>query len=231
MTLLTTTELKINLTTMSCIPELVGQSNYPIWSTWIHSVLQASFMFEFVNGTLTYNSLQDTADQNKWKMLDHHMLGLMAGTVNNSLTSRFWLGWPTELSFSGECYRCLGLPTLFPHPILSTIPLPMEHDNQWQRDLLRDLGSVCRWQCSEHHLLKAESTTPLLSISFSFWTYLYHCQHDYVPHCFVSSCLHSCVSMIYSSFSPHNHAYFYMSFLFTLIDIASSAALSLCAAS
>ena len=46
-------------------------------------------MFEFVNGTLTYNSLQDTADQNKWKMLDHHMLGLMAGTVNNSLTSRF----------------------------------------------------------------------------------------------------------------------------------------------
>ena len=33
MVLLTSTELKINSTIMSCIPELVGQSNYPIWST------------------------------------------------------------------------------------------------------------------------------------------------------------------------------------------------------
>ena len=59
----------------------------------------------------------------------------------------------------------------------------MGHNNQWQRDLLRDLESICRWQCSEHHLLKAESITSLLSISFSFRTYLYDHQHDYATHC------------------------------------------------
>ena len=42
------------------------------------------------------------------------------------------------------CYRCLEPPTFFSHFILPTIPLPMEHDNQQQRDLLRDLGPVHR---------------------------------------------------------------------------------------
>ena len=107
----------------------------------------------------------------------------------------------------------------------------MGHDNQQWRDLLGDLGSVCRCQCSEHCLLKAESTAPLLSISFLLQTYLYHCQHDYTSHCFMSSHLHSCVSMIDSSPSLHNHAYSYMSFPLTLIDITFLAALSLCIAS
>ena len=54
-------------------------------------------------------------------------------------------------------------PAFFHHPALSTIPFLMGYDNQWQRDLLGDLESVCRQWCSEHHLLKAESTASLLS--------------------------------------------------------------------
>ena len=46
---------------------------------------------------------------------------------------------------SGVCYRYLGPSTLFLYFVLPTIPLPMGHDNQQQRDLLRDLGPVCRW--------------------------------------------------------------------------------------
>ena len=65
MALPTSTELKIDSTIMSCIPKLVGQSNYSIWNTRVHFVLQAYSMFEFVNGTLTHNGLQDTADWNK----------------------------------------------------------------------------------------------------------------------------------------------------------------------
>ena len=129
------------------------------------------------------------------------------------------------------CYRRLGPPAFSPHSILSTIPLLMGRDNQQQRNPLRDLGPVCRWQYSKCHLLKRLSPPPLsLSISFHVQTYLYHCQHDYALHCFLSSHLHSCVSMIDSSLPPHNHAYSYMSFLLIFIDIASSAMLFLCIA-
>ena len=99
MALPTSIKLKINSTTMSCIPELVGQSNYLIWSTRVQSVLQAYSMFELVDGTLTHNGLQDIADQNKWKMLDCHMLGIMAGTVNDSLTSHVDFNWADQQNF------------------------------------------------------------------------------------------------------------------------------------
>ena len=137
---------------------------------------------------------------------------------------------PTPSSTSMNCYRHLGPPTFFPHPIFPTVPLSIEHDNQQQRDFLRDLKPVHRWQCSKHHPLKAESTTSLLPFPFHFWTYLYHRQHNYAPHCFTSSCLHSCVNIIDSSLPPCNHAYSYVLFVLTLIDIASSAMLSLCTA-
>ena len=99
MALPTSTELKIDSTTMSHIPELVGQSNYPIWSTRVRSVLQAYSMFEFIDGTLTHNGLQDAADRNKWKMLDHRVLGLMAGTVNDSLTSHVDFDWADQQNY------------------------------------------------------------------------------------------------------------------------------------
>ena len=99
MALPTSTELKIDSTTMSCIPELVSQSNYPIWSTQVRSVLQAYPVFEFIDETLTHNGLQDTADCNKWKMLDRHVLGLMAGTVNDSLTSHVDFDWADQQNY------------------------------------------------------------------------------------------------------------------------------------
>ena len=99
MSLPTSTELKIDSTTMSCIPELVGQSNYPIWSTRVRSVLQAYSVFEFIDRTLTHNGLQDAADRNKWKMLDCRVLGLMAGTVNDSLTSHVDFEWADQQNY------------------------------------------------------------------------------------------------------------------------------------
>ena len=99
MALPTSTELKINSTTMFHIPELVGQSNYPIWSTQACSVLQAYSMFEFIDETLTHNGLQDVADHKKWKMLHHCMLGLMAGTVNDSFTSHVDFEWADQQNY------------------------------------------------------------------------------------------------------------------------------------
>ena len=67
-------------------------------------------------------------------------------------------GGDVETSWSttsyAMCYRCLGPPTFFPYPALSTIPLLVGPDNQWWRNLLRDPGPVHRWWCSKHHLLK-----------------------------------------------------------------------------
>ena len=86
------------------------------------------------------------------------------------------------------CYRHLGLPTFFPYPALSTVPLSVGHNNQWWRDLLRDLRPICRWWCSEHHLLRAESTASLLShflfildsfISLSAWLCLVSLSHHH----------------------------------------------------
>ena len=56
-------------------------------------------MFEFVDRTLIHNDLQDAADHNKWKVLDYHVLGLMAGTVNNSLTSHVDFKWADQQNF------------------------------------------------------------------------------------------------------------------------------------
>ena len=100
-----------------------------------------------------------------------------------------WSLWGTAGGFGCSatttlCYRCLEPPTFFPYSVLSTSPLSMGHDNQQQRDLLRDLGPIHRQWCYKHCLLKAESITSLLLISFSFWTYLYCYQHDYATYHF-----------------------------------------------
>ena len=56
-------------------------------------------MFEFIDRTLIHNGLQDTADCNKWKMLDCCVLGLMAGTVNGSLTSHVHFEWTDQQNY------------------------------------------------------------------------------------------------------------------------------------
>ena len=86
-TLPTSTELKINSTTMQCIPVLKGQSNYSIWKTCVQSTLQAYSVFEFVDGSLLYSPMTGIADQQKWKILDCHVLGFIAGTISDSLTT------------------------------------------------------------------------------------------------------------------------------------------------
>ena len=58
----------------------------------------------------------------------------------------------------------------------------------WDQFIGGNVLSIAFWRLSP---------LPLFSlISFSFWTYLYHCQHDYASYHFTSLCLHSCVSMV-----------------------------------
>ena len=86
-TLPTSTKLKIDSTIMQHIPVLKGQSNYSIWKTCVQSMLQAYSVFEFVDSSLLYTAITSTADQQKWKMLDHQVLGFIADTISNSLTT------------------------------------------------------------------------------------------------------------------------------------------------
>ena len=65
------------------------------------------------------------------------------------------------------CYRHLVPPAFFT-PTLTTTPLLVGYDNEPQRNLFRDLEPVCRWQCSKHCFLKAESTTSTFSFHISF---------------------------------------------------------------
>ena len=83
----TSTKLKINSTIMQCIPVLKRQSNYSIWKTHVQSVLQAYSVFEFIDGSLLYTAMTSAADQQKWKMLDCQVLGFIASTISNSLTT------------------------------------------------------------------------------------------------------------------------------------------------
>ena len=92
-TLPTSTELKIDSTIMQCIPVLKEQSNYSIWNTHVQSALQANLVFEFIDSSLLYTAMTGTADQQKWKMLDCHILGFIAGTISNSFTIHVNYDW------------------------------------------------------------------------------------------------------------------------------------------
>jgi RNase P/RNase MRP subunit POP5 len=56
-----------------------------------------------VDGTLTYTFLPaggDLADcQQKWKLLDKHILSLMASTIDNSLLSHVIYDWANPTTF------------------------------------------------------------------------------------------------------------------------------------
>ena len=125
------------------------------------------------------------------------------------------------------CYRCLGPPAFFLSPTLSTVPLSIGHDNQQQRDPLRDLGPIHRWWCSEHCLLRLSPLLLFSLLPFHFGLIYLLISMIMLYTTFMSSCLCSSISMNDSSPTPHNHAYPYVSFLLTLTDIASSAVFSL----
>ena len=84
MAALTTSEIKIDGQILSRIPALVGQSNYSIWHVKIRNTLSAYGLWEIVEGTNTYAGTI-VADQEKWKLLERCVLGLIASTLNNSL--------------------------------------------------------------------------------------------------------------------------------------------------
>ena len=103
-----------------------------------------------------------------------------------------WLCWHPNIFWCLEsllllayisCHRYLGSPTFFLSPVLPTISFSKEYDNQRQRDLLRDLGPIYRWQCSKPYLLRLSPPLLLSPIFFPFWTYLSSHQHDYAAHC------------------------------------------------
>ena len=90
---LPTSEVKFDTNLISHIPILTGQDNYNIWQLQIQTTLFAYFMWEFVDGTLTYTAQADTADRLKWKLLDKQVLGLMASTINDSLLTHVNYEW------------------------------------------------------------------------------------------------------------------------------------------
>ena len=81
---------------MQYIPVLKGQSNYSIWKTHVQSALQAYLVFEFIDGSLLYTAMTGAVDQQKWKMLDHQVLGFIAGTISNSLTTHVNYDWEDQ---------------------------------------------------------------------------------------------------------------------------------------
>ena len=92
MAALTTSEIKIDGQILSRIPVLVGQSNYSIWHVKIRNTLSAYGVWEIVEGTNTYAGTLP-ADQEKWKLLDRRVLGLVASTLDDSLINHVTYTW------------------------------------------------------------------------------------------------------------------------------------------
>ena len=92
MAALTTSEIKINSQILSRIPILVEQSNYFIWHVKIRNTLSTYGVWEIIEGTNTYASTM-AADQEKWKLLDRRILGLIASTLDNSLINHITYTW------------------------------------------------------------------------------------------------------------------------------------------
>ena len=100
---LPTTEIKFDTTFIGHIPVLTRSKNYNVWSKHIISMLSAYSVWEFVDGTLTYAALPAGADladcQQKWKLLDKCILGLMASTIDNLLLSHVVYDWADPAMF------------------------------------------------------------------------------------------------------------------------------------
>ena len=92
MAALTTSEIKIDGQILSCIPVLVRQSNHSIWHVKIRNTLSTYGVWEIIEGTNTY-ATTIVADQEKWKLLDRCMLGLIASTLDDSLINHISYTW------------------------------------------------------------------------------------------------------------------------------------------
>ena len=101
---LPTTKIKFDNTFfIGCISVLNGSKNYDVWSKRIISTLSAYSVGEFVDGTLIYAVLPMGADladhQQKWKLLDKHILGLMASMIDDLLLSHVVYDWADPAMF------------------------------------------------------------------------------------------------------------------------------------
>ena len=100
---LPTTEIRFDTTFIGRIPVLTGSKNYDVWSKCIISMLSAYSVWEFVDGTLMYAALPVGADladrQQKWKLLDKHILGLMASMIDDSLLLHVVYDWADPAMF------------------------------------------------------------------------------------------------------------------------------------
>ena len=92
MAALTTSEIKIDSQILSHIPVLVGQSNYSIWHVKIRNTLSAYGVWEIIEGTNTY-ATTIAADQEKWKLLDRRVLGLITSTLDNAFINHVSYTW------------------------------------------------------------------------------------------------------------------------------------------
>ena len=95
-TLSTSTELKINSIIMQCIPVLKKQSSYSIWKTHVQFTLQAYSVFEVIDSSLLYTAMTGAANQQQWKMLSCQVLGFIAGTISDSLTTHVNYDWKDQ---------------------------------------------------------------------------------------------------------------------------------------
>ena len=95
MAALTTSEIKINSQILSHIPILVVK---------IRNTLSAYGVWEIVEGTNTYAGTLE-ADQEKWKLLDRCMPGLITSTLDDSLINHVSYTWAPPVGAAVPTFR------------------------------------------------------------------------------------------------------------------------------
>ena len=77
----------------------------PAWQVKIRNTLSAYGVWEIIDGTLTYASMGTiVADQERWKLLDKHMLGLVASTLSDSLINHVNYTWTPLIGGAATTY-------------------------------------------------------------------------------------------------------------------------------
>ena len=59
-------------------------------------MLQAYLVFEFIDSSLLYFAITGIANQQKWKILDHWVVGFITGTISDSLTIHVSYDWEDQ---------------------------------------------------------------------------------------------------------------------------------------
>ena len=140
---------KFNNTVTGHHSVLLGSRSCHIWSKCIISTLSAySVFWAFVDGTLTFAALPAGVDltdcQQKWKLLDKRILGLLTNTIGNLLLSHVIYDWTDPLTFPSISKRLLGQAkdSLWNHRFykLSFVSLNKSHSNTFALNMLRQIS-------------------------------------------------------------------------------------------